>query len=69
MNFMCDILEKAQEEVKEPQIDLPSTLVSTLRLQVRLLNQDITLRVSQASQRWILSRFYHGNIKTEELGA
>jgi hypothetical protein len=27
------------------------------------------LRVSQASQRWILSRFYHGNIKTEELGA
>ena len=53
----------------------PSTLVSTLRLQVRLLNQDITLKVSQASQNWPISHtmdsqpiIYHGDIKTEAEG-
>ena len=49
--------------------------LSTLRLQVRLLNQDITLRVSQASQNWPISHtmdsqpiVYHGDIKTEAEG-
>ena len=53
----------------------PSTLVSTLRLQVRLLNQDITLKVSQASQNWPISHtmdsqpiVYHRDIKTEAEG-
>ena len=48
---MCDILEKAQEEANELQIDLQvvNTSINTTTSST-LLNQDITLRVSQASQ-------------------
>ena len=64
---------RSVEKANEP--NWPSRLVSTLRLQVRLLNQDITLRVSQASQNWPISHtidsqpiVYYGDIKTKAEG-